>query len=1071
MIAVLSIAATVQTVHAEDTDIIKYKINNQEARTVTANGLNATNDTILIIPETTVIDGTEYTVTDISIGKLGNEARYIQRVIVPKTVTRITRLGIRNSATKMFKVEFAENSTLRVIGDNACSTSQLIEFEIPSTVDSIGSYAFGGASLQRVEIPKGVKKINSSTFSRSAIREIVMHDSIKSIGNSAFQDCKNLQAITIPSTTDTIGKSAFKGCTMLSNVTLPAELKYIDSEAFAGCDSLREITLPEKLTDIGNSAFQDCKNLQTITIPSTTKIGNSAFKWCTMLSSVTLPVGLKYLGDNAFSECVSLRKIALPDGLTTINAYTFDGCAKLSNVTLPAELKTIDSYAFLGCDSLKHITLPASVDSIGKKALQNVTDVYPTGAIPARIGSNAFADNAEIHVDMSQIDAYAGASGWKDYDVHGDEFSVGYLSYIPTSTRSAYVTGNSLPENGKLTVPKTVEHEGYSLDVTAITDHALPELASEITIDAQVETIGFQTFYNYNLRTISNLTKIVLPQTLKRIEARTFAFTDKLKSIELPAGLERIEDCAFFGSGISDISLKETNIQYIGSGAFSGCPIEEISLPQIYEIPIDAFSNMPKLQNIYATSTGDGMFDIDGVLYRRINGSLRLYTYPAGRTAESYTVADGTQYIYGYAFCGITALKHVTLPEGLEYISGFKDSGLTEISLPSTVLRIGDNAFARTNLRTLRLPENLEMIYSNSLFGCPINVIFAEPITPPRIYPSNYLSGHNNLYVCVKPENIETYKGQNWGNLDNFTTEIYDDGTFLYAPLTDSKAIVIGTDKALSGDISIPEEVSTGNSNSKRTVTEIASNAFMHPSLTYFEDTITSLTIPQTIETIKSNAIENYAIKEIKLNDKQSMTFETNALSYVYGLKSFRIPDNAKMEFPNLSGCSHLTEVIAGENNMYHTSQDGVLYSKNMDTLQICPISRPSRTYIMPLSVKAIAPGALEFFADSMSIYMLHKDELPILLGNYYYIYNTTLYVRENSTFPSDGNAMWEEFFKNIVRLTDEEADGILTSVSEVNTDINPPYTDGAYYTPAGVRVTKPSKGLYIHNGRKVIVK
>ena len=213
------------------------------------------------------------------------------------------------------------------------------------------------------------------------------------------------------------------------------------------------------------------------------------------------------------------------------------------------------------------------------------------------------------------------------------------------------------------------------------------------------------------------------------------------------------------------------------------------------------------------------------------------------------------------------------------------------------------------------------------------------------------------------------------------------------------------------------------------------------------------------------------AIKEIKLNDKQSMTFETNALSYVYGLKSFRIPDNAKMEIPNLSGCSHLTEVIAGESNMYHTSQDGVLYSKNMDTLQICPISsRPSRTYIMPLSVKAIA-GALEFFADSMSIYVLHKDELPILLGNYYYIYNTTLYVRENSTFPSDGNAMWEEFFKNIVRLTDEEADGILTSVSEVNTDKNLPYTDGAYYTPAGVRVTKPSKGLYIHNGRKVIVK
>ena len=30
---------------------------------------------------------------------------------------------------------------------------------------------------------------------------------------------------------------------------------------------------------------------------------------------------------------------------------------------------------------------------------------------------------------------------------------------------------------------------------------------------------------------------------------------------------------------------------------------------------------------------------------------------------------------------------------------------------------------------------------------------------------------------------------------------------------------------------------------------------------------------------------------------------------------------------------------------------------------------------------------------------------------------------------------------------------------------------DGAWYTIQGVRVDKPAKGLYIHNGRKVVVK
>ena len=545
MIAVLSITAAAQTVHAEDTDIIRYKINNQEARTVTVNGLNATNDTILKIPETTVIDGIEYTVTDIEIGRFRNEARCIQRVIVPKTVTRITRLEIRN----MFKVEFAENSTLRVIGDNACSTSQLIEFEIPSTVDSIGSSAFSGASLQRVEIPKGVKKINSSTFSYSAIREIVMHDDIKSIGQFAFNRCKNLKTITIPAATDTIGNNAFSECDSLSNIALPE--------------------------------------------------------------------GLKYLGNSAFSKCVSLREIALPDGLTNINAYTFNGCTMLSSVTLPAELKCINYDTFAECDSLKRITLPASVDSLGYRALRSVTDVYPKGAIPARIGFGAFADNAEIHVDMSQIDAYAGASGWKDYDVHGDEFSAGYLSYIPTSTHSAYVTGNSLPENGKLTVPKTVEHEGYSLDVTAITDHTLPELASEITIDAQVETIGFQKFYNSERGIISNLTRIVLPQTLKRIETNTFIYTDKLKSIELPTGLERIGDYAFYYcSNLALLTIDEASqLSSIGQYAFSRCSsLTSITIPDgVTKIGNYAFSGCSKLTEINYNAVE--ITDISGYTY------------------------------------------------------------------------------------------------------------------------------------------------------------------------------------------------------------------------------------------------------------------------------------------------------------------------------------------------------------------------------------------------------------------------------------------------------------------------
>jgi hypothetical protein len=44
------------------------------------------------------------------------------------------------------------------------------------------------------------------------------------------------------------------------------------------------------------------------------------------------------------------------------------------------------------------------------------------------------------------------------------------------------------------------------------------------------------------------------------------------------------------------------------------------------------------------------------------------------------------------------------------------------------------------------------------------------------------------------------------------------------------------------------------------------------------------------------------------------------------------------------------------------------------------------------------------------------------------------------------------------------------TAIEEVKTNVEK-FGDGAWYTIQGVRVDKPAKGMYIHNGRKVVVK
>lgn len=64
------------------------------------------------------------------------------------------------------------------------------------------------------------------------------------------------------------------------------------------------------------------------------------------------------------------------------------------------------------------------------------------------------------------------------------------------------------------------------------------------------------------------------------------------------------------------------------------------------------------------------------------------------------------------------------------------------------------------------------------------------------------------------------------------------------------------------------------------------------------------------------------------------------------------------------------------------------------------------------------------------------------------------------------------EVLGGIVGLSDEEISDILAGVNEIEIDGNG-LTGAAdvFYTISGQRVTKPGKGLYIHNGKKVVIK
>lgn len=200
--------------------------------------------------------------------------------------------------------------------------------------------------------------------------------------------------------------------------------------------------------------------------------------------------------------------------------------------------------------------------------------------------------------------------------------------------------------------------------------------------------------------------KIVLTNvSVKAIEDYEFDGCTGLKAIVLPEGVESIGKCAFRNCNqLTDIKLPNT-VTSIGEAAFDTC----ISLVEL---------ELPAGMNNISKSAFSGCT------------SLKEMTIPNANIALGASVFEGCQ-----------NLKTVHLPEGITEIpaSFFATSGITMIELPTTVKKIGQsafsstlslpsidlkgctklevigsNAFARSAIKTISLPESLITIKNNA---------------------------------------------------------------------------------------------------------------------------------------------------------------------------------------------------------------------------------------------------------------------------------------------------------------------------------------------------------------------
>ena len=349
---------------------------------------------------------------------------------------------------------------------------------IPDDVTSIGNYAFSGTGLSSVEIPTSVTSIGNYAFYNCELSSIDIPASVTSIGKGVFGYCSNLATITvaagntvydsrndcnaiiekatstliqgckttiIPDDVTSIGSSAFESCTNLASITIPSSVTSIGDFAFY-YSGLGSITIPASVKTIGKNAFEKCNNLPTVTFdgtPTLTSIGESAFNGCLILGSITIPASVTSIGDFAFNNCTGLTSVTFAEGsqLTTIGwgAFSFTG---MTTITIPASVTSIGDEAFHDCTGLKSVMLNGEV-TIGWGAFLNGVTVTIAEGMLLHNGTEPLSGNVS---DMGKLNGKTLKTAYSvTFDIADDDNDPeaqivvrGNKATVPTVARTGY---------------------------------------------------------------------------------------------------------------------------------------------------------------------------------------------------------------------------------------------------------------------------------------------------------------------------------------------------------------------------------------------------------------------------------------------------------------------------------------------------------------------------------------------------------------------------------------------------------------------------------------------------------
>ena len=436
-------------------------------------------------------------------------------------------------------------------------------------------------------IPASVETIAKGAFAQVSEITAVKLNNVKKISAGAFYSVRNLRNVELGASVETIEDGAITGSPDFTRFAVDSNNPNYtaDAEGIIYTKNKEELVL-----------YPSGRAGEYSTLPTTKKIRKRAFYYAQKVTKVNFNSALEDIDNDAFQVTTALNEItfAAPSSLKRIGTWVFY-MSGLTKLELPASLKEIGSSAFRANNNLKTVTV---------------------------------ANNSQLE-------------------------SIGTYAFYSNSNLESFTFEGS-------TALKTIRGNAFSNDT---------KLAS-FDVPANVETINKAAFEG---TTSMKHVTFQAPAKIKTIGEGAFQNASVLENIDLPEGLLEIK-----------------------KDAFNKCTsLTEIGIPStVTTIDPTGFQQAENLEKFTVNKNNTVYSSVDGFLLSK--DKKTLVSFPPAKAGTYYTLLPPTiETIGAQAFYAINKLENITIPEKVNRIERFAFDQLVNLK---TIAFLGKQPIPAANV-------------------------------------------------------------------------------------------------------------------------------------------------------------------------------------------------------------------------------------------------------------------------------------------------------------------------------------------------------------------------------------